>query len=224
MTRSIEQDLDSAEAAVAQAGSLKETGFWRAVAELRSDPALSEKYASRVARIDRAAFEKAVKLRAGAGLGVAALALATAAGVALVFVSGRSEGLIRDALFLAGFGALDVATHSLAHWVVGRAVGIRFTHVFIGGPPPPRPGLKSDYESYLRTAPRRRALMHASGAVVTKLIPFALVPVAWQVPTSTWVVWVLLVVGVGQIITDILFSTKTSDWKKFRREWRAGAK
>lgn len=221
MSAFVDQALDAAEAAAAQGRSLKGTGFWRAVTELRSNPALAEKYASRVATIDQSVFERAVKLRVGVGLGVAALTIGTAVGVALVTVSGRFEGIVRDALFLAGFGALDVATHSLAHWVVGKAVGIRFTHVFIGGPPPPRPGLKSDYESYLRTPPRSRAIMHASGAVVTKLIPFVLIPIALKVPTSAWVVWVLLGVGVLQILTDILFSTKTSDWKKFRREWRA---
>jgi hypothetical protein len=29
---------------------------------------------------------------------------------------------------------------------------------------------------------------------------------------------VILAIGVGQIVTDVLFSTKSSDWKKVRRE------
>ena len=43
-------------------------------------------------------------------------------------------------------------------------VGIRWTDYFLGGPPPPRPGLKSDYGTYLRADPDSRAWMHASGA------------------------------------------------------------
>jgi hypothetical protein len=32
----------------------------------------------------------------------------------------------------------------------------------------------------------------------------------------------LVVAGFGQIVTDILWSTKASDWKKFRREMALG--
>ena len=38
---------------------------------------------------------------------------------------------------------------------VGRLVGIRFTDYFIGGPPPPRPGLKTDYATYLARRSRQ---------------------------------------------------------------------
>ena len=57
-------------------------------------------------------------------------------------------------------------THDLAHLVVGRLVGIRFTHWFIDGPTRLQPGLKTDYASYLRTPPHARAWMHASGALI----------------------------------------------------------
>ena len=68
-----------------------------------------------------------------------------------------------------------VSLHSPTHWAVGRAIGIDFTDYFIGGPPPPRPGLKSDYATYLRADPDSRAWMHASGAIMTKVAPlFAL--------------------------------------------------
>ena len=99
--------------------------------------------------------------------------------------------------------------------------GMRFTHYFVGGPPPPRPGLKIDYSTYLRVPPRRRAAMHASGAVVTKLIPFALIPVAAAQGQPRWLVVLLAVAGAGQIVTDVAFSTRTSDWKKVRREMQA---
>ena len=50
---------------------------------------------------------------------------------------------------------------------------MRFTDYFMGGPPPPRPGLKMDLGTYLRADPRARAWMHASGAIATKIAPFA---------------------------------------------------
>ena len=60
--------------------------------------------------------------------------------------------------------------------------------------------------------------MHASGALITKAIPFLLLGAAWGAEIPGWAVLVLLGVGVGQIITDIVWSTRSSDWKKFKRE------
>lgn len=176
-------------------------------------------------------------MRVPAVIGVAGLLLGTLAGLILLFAAflvwggafcgfdGACEATLGGAvLFFMGFGAFLVSTHSLVHLVVGALVGIRFTHVFLGGPPPPRPGLKIDYASYLRVSPRSRAVMHASGAIVTKVIPFAfLVPLVWRYFGWNWVSWLLLVIGIAQILTDVFLSTKLSDWKKVRREWRAAA-
>ena len=65
-----------------------------------------------------------------------------------------------------------------------------------------------------------RAWMHASGALVTKAIPFVLLGAAWGMEAPGWAWAVLLVVGIGQVATDLLWSTKSSDWKKFARERR----
>jgi hypothetical protein len=62
--------------------------------------------------------------------------------------------------------------------------------------------------------------MHAAGAIVTKLIPFALIGAALAADVPAWTVWLLVAVGIGQLITDYLWSTKGSDWKKFSREMR----
>lgn len=219
--KDVERALTDAERAVLARRPLAGTGFWRAVDEVRRNPELADRFADTIAAIDRRAFENAKKLRVPAWLGTLTLAAATAAGIAAVVAAASVEGFLRTLVFLGGFGVLDVSTHSLAHWAVGRLVGIRFTHYFLGGPPPPRPGVKVDYATYLRTPPRRRAAMHASGAVVTKLVPFVLIPVSLAIEVEGWAVILLAVVGVGQVATDILFSTKTSDWKKVRRELRA---
>ena len=107
-------------------------------------------------------------------------------------------------------------THDLAHLVVGRLVGIRFAHWFIDGPTRLQPGLKTDYASYLRTPPHARAWMHASGALTTKAIPFAIL--ALRSGDPPWVRWALFVLGGVQILTDVFFSRHHSDWKRFRRE------
>jgi hypothetical protein len=97
-------------------------------------------------------------------------------------------------------------------------MGMRFTHWFIGKISQPQPGVKVDYSTYLRTPASRRAWMHASGAITTKVTPFALIGAAVAADLPSWAVWGVPVVGVAAIVTDILWSTKHSDWMKFRRE------
>lgn len=214
--------LGAARRQVELEGTLKGTKFWKAVAAVRRDSALADRWADEIAAIDRQAFEKTVRLKVPAGVGTGFLASGTAAALGVLCIAKRVEGeTFRTLLFFGSFGALLLTTHSLAHWLVGRLFGMRFTHIFLGGPNPPRPGAKVDYGSYLRVSPRKRALMHASGAVVTKFLPFAMIPVALALDLQRWSVVLLMAVGVIQIITDILFSTKTSDWKKVKRELKA---
>jgi hypothetical protein len=61
--------------------------------------------------------------------------------------------------------------------------------------------------------------MHASGAIVTKAIPFLLIPASLLMPAMpAWVPIVLLALGIIQIVTDVVWSTRASDWAKYRRE------
>lgn len=221
MDGDLEAALQRAERALDEGRSLRGTRFWKAVDACRRDRALGERFADRIGRIDRRAFEAGVRLRLPAWLGLALLLAATGVGLLLIAIAYGLEPLPQAIAVLVGTGVLLIGTHSPTHWIVGRAGGIRFTHVFLGGPPPPRPGLKTDYASYLRARPRARASMHASGAVVTKLVPFALIGAAQAMDAYMWLTWALAAVGVVQIVTDVLFSTKTSDWKKVLRELRA---
>ena len=222
-------ELDRIESAV-DAGdrNLRDLGFWRVVAAVKRDPALIEPHAEQVGRIDGKAFRAGVPRRVPVWVGNLVLLAAAAAGAAAVLFSWNvSEGAKpeNDPLIIGGcaVGAglvWTVAFHSPTHWVVGRLCGIGFTDYFVGGPPPPRPGLKIDYASYLRTAPMNRAWMHASGAIATKLAPFVALAVVPRDRLPGWAAVALLVIGFGSIATDLLFSLKLSDWKKVRREWR----
>ena len=215
--------LDAIEGAVDTGGvdvaDLGKLGFWRLVAVVKRDRVLVEAHADQIGRIDTAAFRAGVRLRAPVWAGNLVMLLGIVLGGAAVWVAFASDtawvkGL---ALILAG-GIWAVAVHTPAHWLVGRAIGIRFTDCFLGGPPPPRPGLKTDYATYLRADPDSRAWFHASGAIATKCAPFVALAF-WPASGAPW--WsavVLLVIGVGQIVTDITLSVKSSDWKKFLRE------
>jgi len=213
-------ELDRIEAAVAAGDTdLKALGFWRLVARVKPDRVLVDRYAGQIARIDTAAFRLGVGLRAPVWVGNVLLTAATVAGLAGAILARAVSSSALAGLLLLGAGAVwTVSLHSPTHWVVGRMVGIRFTDYFIGGPPPPRPGLKTDYATYLRADPQSRAWMHASGAIMTKIAPL-LALAFWPGSGAPW--WSaagLVALFVLSIATDIAFSVKLSDWKKFRRE------
>jgi hypothetical protein len=114
---------------------------------------------------------------------------------------------------------LLASTHGLGHLVVGRIVGSRFT-VWFAGYRRPQPGVKTDDATYLRTPARSRARMHESGAIVTKVVPFLLLLAAIWFGIPAWAVIVLAIVAVGQVIADVAWSTRPSDWAKYKREMR----
>lgn len=216
----ISAQLDRIEDAV-DAGSteLAALGFWRVVAVVKPHPALVDRHAGRIGRIDSKAFRLGVRLRCPVWVGNAILLVGIVVGLAAAIAgrSVRSPSVAGVLLVVAGV-AWSISLHSPTHWVVGRLVGIRFTDYFLGGPPPPRPGLKTDYATYLRADPSRRAWMHASGAIATKLAPFLALAFWPGSGAPSWSAAALGGLGVLQIGTDVAFSVRSSDWKRFRRE------
>jgi hypothetical protein len=219
---SVERTLVACEQALAGAGTpdLQGLGFWRAVAAVKRRPDLVGRYAARIAAIDRQAFRRRVRLVFPVGLGVIALDVGLFGGLVVLAVAAGAAHPWRELLVVIAAGALDVATHGLAHLAVGTFAGIDFTDWFVDLPKRPQPGFKIEYASYLRASPRQRAWMHAAGAIATKLTPFLVAAYAVAIETDAWAVLVLLLLGALQIVSDVLFSVKASDWKKFRREMR----
>jgi hypothetical protein len=216
-------DLDRIEAAVAGGKTdLKALGFWAVVKRVKLDRLLVDEHADQIGRIDTAAFLAGVRLRAPVWLGNALLVVGTVAGALAVAASFVWQTPLWKGLALIAAGAIwAFSVHSPTHWLVGTIVGIRWTHYFLGGPLPPRPGLKSDYGTYLRADPDSRAWMHASGAIATKVAPFVALALYPLTEAPAWAAWAVLALGIVQIVTDVRFSTKSSDWKKFNRERRA---
>ena len=198
---------------------LRSLGFWKLVQQVKLDRALVGEHADQIGRIDTAAFRAGVRLRTPVWLGNALLVFASIVGALAVGAAVTWQTPVWKGLALVAAGAIwSVSLHSPTHWLVGYMIGIRWTDYFLGGPPPPRPGLKSDYGTYLRADADSRAWMHASGALATKLAPF--LALAWWPASGApwWAAAALAAVGVLQIVTDLTLSTKSSDWKKFRRE------
>jgi len=216
----IEAVLKSAEKAVESGHGVAGTGFWKAVAAVKGDDGLVDPYADRIGAIDQKAFRNLAILIVPLVLGTTFAMVGLIVGFALIGLAYSWDGLPAVAVFFLGFGVVLTTSHGLGHLVVGRLVGIRFTAWFVATLGRPQPGVKVDYSSYLRTSPRNRAWMHAAGAIVTKIVPFALLGAASAADLPLWAVLTLAGVGVAMVITDISWSTKSSDWKKFRREMK----
>lgn len=215
----IETLLVASENAVALGQSVGPVGFWKAVAAVKREEGLVDSYADRIGRIDRAAFLNWALFDVPLWVGNMLMVLGAALGLGLIAWSYPLDGDIAGAVFLAGLGALMVTTHGLAHLVVGYMLGMRFTHWFVGSIGRPQPGVKLDYATYLRSSPRRRAWMHASGVIVTKLIPWLLLGAAIAADLPAWAVWATVAVGAFTLLTDVFLSTRFGEWKKVRREW-----
>ncbi|MGE5227398.1 MAG: hypothetical protein ACM3OO_11050 [Planctomycetaceae bacterium] len=197
---------------------LRALGFWPVVAKVKRDPDLVARFADAIGAIDTAAFRRSVRLRAPVWAGNALLLAVIAVGVGAIVVATDATGAVAGLGLLVAGGAWSLGVHVPTHWLVGRLQGIGFTDSFLGGPAPPRPGIKTDYATYLRTPANARAWFHASGAIATKIAPFVAVALAPLTNAPGWSVALMAAYGVLQIVTDAVFSVKTSDWKKFRRE------
>jgi hypothetical protein len=212
-------ELDRIEGAVAAGNTdLAALGFWKVVRTIKLDRVATLELAGQAGVIDTAAFRARVKLRTRPWVGVVAMLLLTALGLLGVWLAGVWSGTWAGLAILGTGVAWSIGWHLPAHAFVGWMAGIRFTDAFLGGPPPPRPGIKTDYATYLRAEPSMRAWFHASGAIATKIAPFAALAFWPASDAPTWAAWALLALGVVQIVTDVTLSTKSSDWKKFRRE------
>lgn len=196
------------------------TGFWGAVDSVKRQPELVDRYADRIAAIDDAAHRNWAMLIIPLWLGTSIAVIVVLGGLAFVWWAYELDGTAATVSFLAGTGVLIGATHGLGHLVVGRLLGMRFEYWFVGEIRQPQPGVKLDYAAYLRTSAPRRAWMHASGALTTKIIPFLLIGAAVAAGLSSWVPWLLAGLGVAMVLTDVLWSTEESDWKRFKREMR----
>lgn len=214
---------------------LSQLGFWRLCRQVKLEPRLAEHWADQVGRIDQKAFRARVRPVFPVWLGNSILLLGSAVLKAALFVAiglgrdatGAGDQVLPGLILVAAAGGLSVTAHDLGHWLVGRLVGIRFTHYFLDGPLRIQPGLKIDYASYLRTPPRARAWMHASGALASKIAPFAVFAAAYLPHRAagydlfpSWSLWGVLGIGLVQVATDLLFSRKSGDWKKVMRERR----
>jgi hypothetical protein len=216
----VAETLDAAEQQLGRGETLAGSGFWRAVRAVKEEPALVDQFADQISEIDTEAHNQWALLSLPLWLGNV---LALAAIGFFIWLVGRGYQWAAPwngvAMIVGAFG-LMTSLHSPAHLLVGRAFGIQYTKWFIGEVTRPQPGVKIKYSTYLRTPPKQRAIMHAAGAVVSKLAMWLTFVGGFYAGIPTWALAILGGASLLTTTTDIFISRRSGDWMKAIREYR----
>jgi hypothetical protein len=155
-----------------------------------------------------------------------------AAGFALrLSQTARAPALAVTAM-LAAWVLLYFFAHAIAHWLVGRALGIRFLFYTVGGTgnpegyPPvlrwifqhlPFFGVQTEKLSVQNASPTARALMWSAGVTSSALIPTLSAFLAWRsrVPWSGPFFLFAIVWGLATLASN--WTSRTGDFSKARR-------
>lgn len=151
----------------------------------------------------------------------------------------RGQGALQVALLLLGWLAIYICSHAIAHYAVGRLVGIRFTGYGLRGSDhpydyPPIPGLRAlmarfptftaitDKDSMRAARPVAKALMFAAGETCTTLTSLLAAGWAWAqgIPGGGVFFGVMLVFSIA--VTYVTAITPRGDYAKALNALRKG--
>jgi hypothetical protein len=149
--------------------------------------------------------------------------------------SARSPATAISTMLLA-WVLLYFSCHAIAHWLVGRVVGIRFLHYTVGGTTNPQgwpPGLRWIFEhlpffgvqtekaSMQKVSPTAIALMWSAGVTSSAIIPALAMFWAWRstlvarAPASRIFFLVAVVWAIGTLASN--WTSRTGDFSKAKR-------
>ncbi len=151
------------------------------------------------------------------------------AGLASLFLSQNAVPPVRIILLLFSWFALWFFSHGLAHEITGELLGIKFQYYFLGRSAIrklslplipllmnkiPVLVLKVDPASLLHASPNDRRWMYRSGAVVSMLLPWMIIPESFTLGPIFGLLFLALVLG-NDLFT-LYFSPKTGDLYRAR--------
>jgi len=168
------------------------------------------------------------KLSLAQGAGVSILGLA--AGLVSLFLATLDISLLaRMILLFCAWFALWFFSHDLVHHVTGTLVGIRFQYYYLGRSAirklklpiipqvmnrVPVPVLKIDPESMKHATVRSKRIMYRSGAIVSMILPWLIIPESFALGPIIGLLFLALVLG-NDLFT-LYFSPKTGDFYRAR--------
>lgn len=133
--------------------------------------------------------------------------------------------LLSLVIFLGSFGLLAYFSHCLAHYIIGRIIGMKFSHYVLGSSPQalttsptiklldsllPRLGIRLTSQSRKNATHTRRIIMLSSGVVTSTLLP--LVPTVISYGTLPMPLAVILpLLWMAYVIFGAYFSPRYGD-------------
>ena len=145
--------------------------------------------------------------------------------------SAHSTAVAVTTMFLA-WVLLYFSSHAIAHWLVGRLVGVRFLFYTVGGTGNPEGwpsgirwifehlpflGVQTDKVSMQNVRPGAKAMMWSAGVTASAIVPTLAALFAWlsRVPWSGWFVLFALGWALGTVASN--WTSRTGDYSKARR-------
>ena len=160
------------------------------------------------------------------------LAGLAAAYVALAIARSAHSKPAAIAAMLAAWSLLYFFCHGIAHWAVGRLLGIRFAFYTVGGTgnpegyPPglrwvfehlPFFGVRTEKDSMLKASPIAKAIMWSAGVTSSAVVPTLGALCAWRagVPGSKLLLIFAVFWSIGTLSSN--WRSRTGDFSKARR-------
>lgn len=163
-----------------------------------------------------------------------ALQLGGLAAAAFLLAAAKSMASSSTAFLavLLAWVLLYFCCHAIAHWLVGRLLGIRFSFYTIGGTGNPEgwpPGLRWIFEhlpffgvqteksSMLAASPAAKAIMWSAGVTSSAAVPTLAAFWAWHadVPGAKWFLLFALIWAVSTLASN--WTSRSGDYSKARR-------
>ena len=175
-----------------------------------------------------------LSIAAGNALQIVGLA---AAGIALAVARSVPSRTTAFAAMIAAWVLLYFFCHGVAHWAVGRLVGIRFAFYTIGGTGNPEGypagvrwvfqhlpffGVQTEKASMQSASPRAKAIMWSAGVTSSAVVPTIGAWCAWRagVPGSKPFLAFAVIWAIGTLMSN--WRSRTGDYAKARRALGGG--
>jgi hypothetical protein len=175
------------------------------------------------------------RLRIPIGVGNAVEVLGILLAFYLLLTAARAPStLLRFLLYAISMGCLEFFPHGLAHYLTGRLVGVRFKYYFLAKSSAtklklpllselanqfPVLALKIEPESLRSASGGKRAMMFASGAAASMILPF-IAPVASIGRVPALISGILFFVAVANVGFDLYYSPKAGDLSRIHHtQW-----
>jgi hypothetical protein len=156
----------------------------------------------------------------------------SAACVALSLARSTHSKLVAIVAMIAAWKLLYFCCHGIAHWAVGRILGIRFAFYTVGGTGNPTGypagmrwifehlpffGVQTEKASMQRATPLAKAIMWSAGVISSTVIPTLGAVCAWRagVPGSKLFLIFAVMWAIGTLSSN--WRSSTGDFSKARR-------